>query len=658
MKKILLIAVLIMLACLGHAQETNTTPIAFPGAEGHGRFTTGGRGGKVIYVTNLNDSGPGSLRAAVNTSGARIILFKVSGIIELKSELGINYGDVTIAGQSAPGDGICIKDYPVQIKADNVIIRYMRFRLGDEAKQEADAIWGRRHNDIIIDHCSMSWSTDEAGSFYDNENFTMQWCILSESLKESIHEKGSHGYGGIWGGRGASFHHNLLAHHNSRNPRLNGSRYSGQTDKELVDFRNNVIYNWGSNSGYAGEGGSHNIVNNYYKPGPATRSGVRTRIFQPNADGNGDNQPVGTWGVFYVDGNYMEGSAVVNEDNWAGIHPNPSSKDKEELKSDTEFDASHITTHTAEDAFNRVLGFAGASLKRDPVDDRVTHEVQTGGYTYEGSNGSSGGFIDTQSDVGGWPEYESATAPTDTDGDGMPDAWEDANSLDKNNAADGSDYDLSEVYTNVEVYLNSLVGAITRSQYAGGLSNYSDEWIDGLEAVLTKEGSGQQSQTVDENAEIEEFSFVWENADSVIVLGLPEGVEANIDKESKIITLSGAPTQPGTYEYAINTVGGYPEAFVSGVFTVEQVTGLSQRSILNNVEIYPNPTDGTKVRIMVGESNKIHSVHIHNLSGQLVYKMEKVNQRALQVELNVPGGMYFITLNTLKGRAAEKLIVQ
>ncbi|MGQ1947930.1 T9SS type A sorting domain-containing protein [Geofilum sp. OHC36d9] len=474
MTRINLLVLLLMLSIVAAAQDVNTTPVAFPGAEGFGRFTTGGRGGRVIYVTNLNDSGTGSLRAAIDASGARIVVFKVSGIIALQSQLGLKNGNITIAGQTAPGDGIVLKNYSMNVKADNVIIRYMRFRMGDEKATENDAIWGRDHQNIILDHCSISWSTDEASSFYDNTNFTMQWCLLSESLRNSVHDKGTHGYMGIWGGKNASFHHNLIAHHDSRNPRFCGSRYSNQPDLELVDFRNNVIYNWGANSGYAGEGGSYNMVNNYYKPGPASSN--RTRIFQPYPDDGGNDQPAGVWGLFYVNGNYMNSSTAVTADNWLGIQPKPSTKSKDELKSTTEFASGQITTHSAEDAFEAVLSYAGASFFRDAIDDRIVDETRNGTFTYTGSNGSTNGLIDSQADVGGWPDYLSTSAPVDTDSDGMPDEWEQANNLNPNDATDGSLYSINSMFTNVEVYLNSLVAPVLEAQNSTGTPNYTDKF--------------------------------------------------------------------------------------------------------------------------------------------------------------------------------------
>ena len=246
---------------------------AFPGAEGFGAAATGGRGGQVYIVTNLNDSGTGSLRDALDHNTPRTIVFQVSGTIHLYSNLNIQYPNVTIAGQTAPGDGICIANGTLYAGYDNVIIRYIRCRLGDQwpdgtENGDDDATWGRYGDTIILDHVSASWSVDESLSYYANSNFTAQWCIISESLRYSHHEKGAHGYGGIWGSTNSSWHHNLLAHHSSRNPRV-------ESDITNMDLRNNVIYNWGFNSCYGGEGANVNIVNCYYKPGPATAQALQ-----------------------------------------------------------------------------------------------------------------------------------------------------------------------------------------------------------------------------------------------------------------------------------------------------------------------------------------------------------------------------------------------
>jgi pectate lyase len=429
---------LFWISIAGYGQEQK---LAFPGAEGFGKYTTGGRAGKVYIVTNLNDNGPGSLREAINRKEARIIVFAISGTIALESPLVINNGDVTIAGQSAPGEGICLKNYTVTIQADNVIVRYLRFRLGDEKGQEADAAGGTKgKSNIIIDHCSMSWATDECASFYRNKNFTMQWCIVSESLNHSIHQKGDHGYGGIWGGEKATFHHNLIANHTSRMPRFSGSSTTPNSPEELVDFRNNVIYNWRTNNTYGGEKGRYNVVNNYYKPGPAT-SPKKLWIVDPTSP----------YGKFYIDGNCLEGNAQVSKDNWNG---GMRYKQADSARVQEPFDVEPINVESAEDAWKQVLKNAGASYKRDAVDSRIIAEAQSG---KSRSGKEQNGIIDSQRDVGGWPVLKSEPALADKDADGIPDGWETKHKLDPASGADGASYTLSKQYTNLEVYLNELV---------------------------------------------------------------------------------------------------------------------------------------------------------------------------------------------------------
>ena len=465
------------------SQEDGITR-AFPGAEGGGMLTTGGRGGAVYHVTNLNDSGEGSLRWAIGKKGARTIVFDVAGVIELQSRLNINNGDLTIAGQTAPGDGICLKNYTLRINASNVIIRYIRCRMGDEKATEDDAMNLYTESgikNVIIDHCSISWSTDECGSFYGMSDFSLQWCILSESLRNSVHDKGKHGYGGLWGGENATYHHNLLAHHDSRNPRLDHDYLSPL--KGPVTLANNVIYNWGDNSTYGGESANddnqfrkYNIVNNYYKPGPATASS-KIRFIDPwtkacdnctKKTGSSTIVP----GHYFLNGNIMDGNEEKTKDNWKGTTASESVIAN--IKSDTFFtngkDDTFMLIQLTEDAYTRVLEYSGASLRRDAVDKRVTEETKTGKFTYSGSNGSGKGLIDSQKDVGGWPEYkatkEEIAAVKDSDGDGIPDSYEQMFGLDKSNASDGKavTLDKNERYTNLEMYLHYLVKSITKGQ--------------------------------------------------------------------------------------------------------------------------------------------------------------------------------------------------
>lgn len=434
---------------------------AFPGAEGGGMYTTGGRGGEVIFVDNLNDKGAGSLRKAIEQEGPRIVVFRVSGNIELEKTLHLKNGDLTIAGQTAPSDGICLVNFGIRIDADNVIIQHLRVRPGNKSDKEQDAIMAIRNKDIIIDHCSFSWANDEVGSFYDNENFTLQWCILSESLFLADHHKGEHGYGGIWGGMNASFHHNLLSDHTSRNPRLCGSRYSGRPDLEKADIRNNVIYNWGFNSIYGGEEGRYNIVNNYFKTGPATQKSKRNRILDLTQEFYNKNINPDTLGAgwFYISGNVMEGNESVTQNNWKygveGSNVDEAAKSKSMLPEPVQY--MPVATTDAVTAFRQVVRYAGASLSRDAIDLRIVDETLTGqeqfGQSYEeGGNG----IIDSQNDVGGWPSLKTKKPLPDSDNDGMPDKWEKDKNLDPFDPSDNRKYTLDENYTNIEVYIHSL----------------------------------------------------------------------------------------------------------------------------------------------------------------------------------------------------------
>ncbi len=468
MRKYILGLLCAITATLGAIAQENVQTAAFPGAEGYGKYTVGGRGGKVYVVTTLEDYDKGetpiegSLRRAVEKKGPRTIVFAVAGNIMLKRKLDITKDSITIAGQTAPAPGICVGGHQVRIKANNVIIRYMRFRLGDINEEESDALSSNAStekgtfNDIIIDHCSISWSTDECASFYGNERITFQWNIVSESLRNSIHGKGEHGYGGIWGGKGASYHHNLLAHHDSRNPRFD---HPGVTDiAGVVDFRNNVIYNWGNNSAYGGQCRTINIVNNYYKPGPATAKSKRNRIFAPEVSINTTHYG---YGQYYVNGNFVLGDKTASKNNWAGgvqqikkdVDPLVFSYDTIRMREP--FAYAQLPYTDAETAYNQVLQYVGASLYRDAVDTRIIEETRKGKATY-----GEKGIIDSQEQVGGFPNLtQTGITPTDSDSDGMPDEWETANNLNPNDKKDAVLYTLSQEYTNLEIYINSLVPA-------------------------------------------------------------------------------------------------------------------------------------------------------------------------------------------------------
>ena len=502
---------------------------AFPGAEGHGRYVTGGRGGKVVHVTNLNDNGPGSLRAAVKGNEKKIVVFDVAGVIALDKDLKIGQ-NTTIMGQTAPAPGITVRYYTIKPESNN-IIRYIRFRRGQERdiNDGADAAYARNRTGIILDHCSFSWSIDEVASFYDNNNFTMQWCTIAESLNNPGHSKGAHGYGGIWGGKLASFHHNFIAHVSNRGPRFHGARFGWEGYKENmaygkykwqntvqaenVDFRNCLMYN-AQGTCYGGPGGGQvNIVNNYYKAGPCGKSSQErlTSISVAAPDNSVDNHPefLGMTSRYYISGNTTEtvaGKKTANRD-WRGVSYN---KDTYNIKGDMctldkngfygkavkhvknengdmcvpirmekPCPSGDVTTHSADKAYTKVLEHSGASLYRDEVDARYMKEAETGTATYTGSVTKKPGLIDVVADVNGYTEetFGTATRPDgfDTDGDGIPDEWERAHGLpvDKDNSATFT-LDKKGYYTDLEVYCNSLVEAITKAERADAESSFEE----------------------------------------------------------------------------------------------------------------------------------------------------------------------------------------
>ena len=463
---------------------------AFPGAEGFGMYATGGRGGSVYHVTTLEDdsNAAGTFRRGVENNNFRIIVFDVSGTIHLKSALSIK-GNKTILGQTAPGDGICVADYPVDIRGNNVIIRYMRFRLGNKyvANHEGDGLGAMDFNDIIIDHCSVSWSIDECLSVYGGKNITVQWCIASQSLKNAGHSKGAHGYGGNWGGSGSSYHHNLIAHNESRTPRL-GPRPGTQQD-ERMDMRNNVIYNWGGEGCYGGEGMNVNIVNNYYKPGPCTmkssakvqkriaKIGIRTTAYTKHGTAQPNEWDVmwHKWGTFYVDGNFNATHSDVTADNWnLGIYNQIDNNQcdntfndqvKQQMHLDKPISYYAVTTHAAKTAYQRVLDYAGCSLKRDQLDDIIVSDTREGQATSTGS-GNNPGIINTQNDVKAvisgsdspWPKLTQSGSALTVANEGAI-------------ASNG--------YANIENAANELVAAITEAQNADGVVlNGEDIFVD------------------------------------------------------------------------------------------------------------------------------------------------------------------------------------
>lgn len=416
--------------------EARSVP-SFPGAEGFGATTPGGRGGRIIFVANLDDAGPGSFRAACEADGPRIVIFRVSGLITLAQPIVIKNAFITIAGQTAPGDGICLRNYTFVIATHDVVVRYLRSRLGDLSKQEADSITlAAGAQNVILDHCSASWSVDEALSLAGNvSNVTVQWCLIAEGLNHSKHTKGAHGYGSLSRANGAvSWHHNLWAHNNARNPRL-GDNY-GRPPYPTFDVRNNVIYNYGEIASGLTQGVLKvNYVGNYIRPGPNSKASTPIRVGGPS-DLN-----------FYIRDNVFEGNAAATSDNSLFFDPLVINDQRQVQTVPVPFAVQPVTTVSAQEAYEAVLRLVGASRpRRDSVDSRIVNEVRQ----------HKGSIIDSQEQVGGWPELKSKAPPVDSDNDGMPDSWERSHRLNPHNSADGSKDKDGDGYTNVEEYLDSL----------------------------------------------------------------------------------------------------------------------------------------------------------------------------------------------------------
>ncbi|MCY1721972.1 T9SS type A sorting domain-containing protein [Prolixibacteraceae bacterium Z1-6] len=567
MRRIVVIISLIFFSCF----YANAQQLAFPGAEGYGRFATGGRGdgttGRVVEVTTLEDDAEnpieGSLRWAFSQATEVIVhpvygnitvkrpltvVFKVGGVINLKDELRVSRNNVTVAGQTAPGDGICVRGATVNFSgSNNVIVRYIRFRPGDELGLETSAFRIENGGNFIIDHCSMSWAIEETTHFSSNENSTVQWCIISESLYNSIHKKGARGYATQWGGEYASYHHNLLAHHNSRMPRINGS--NDNDIEALVDYRNNVNYNWGSSGAFYGgewEGTNGrgfcktNVVNNYFIPGPATSSSVY--FARPSYNRSGVQ--VDGYGEWYLDGNTMKDHTDLTNDNWLGVNGDNVGgienikSDGVAVKSDGVLEDYDGYTESADEALQSVLLHAGATLPiRDVIDTRVIGEVDgsvdivryqftTGDGQVTPDKGIASGIIDTQNNlvpedkqdsVSAWDVYKtSSDGYVDSDHDGIPDEWELENNLDPNDITDGR-LIAENGYSNLENFLNANDFVVS----AGAIKNHEKFEIypnpgTGIFRLLSTKAivqvevydlTGKKLKTIEEPAGIESISI-------------------------------------------------------------------------------------------------------------------------------------------------------
>lgn len=661
------------LAMLCFCHTAISQQIAFPGAEGYGKFSTGGRGGKVVAVTTLQDSVVGSFRWALDQFVDTIyvykdaanpnvqitvyqpltIVFNVSGLIHLKSDIKIKRDNLTIAGQTAPCDGICFTDHSILIngatgaqlfywgpRRKNVIVRHLRFRPGiprdvNGTPTSSFVTYGldvENYENVIIDHCSISWANEECLAIYDNKNTTVQWCIVSEGLYNAYHPKGLRAYGGVWGGQCASYHHNLLAHQNSRVPRFDGSR--AHDTIALVDYRNNVNYNWLTSSGtYGGEveipGGLSriNIMNNYLKPGAATPT--KPKIMRPD-------YPSSSVAVsrYHLEGNYVDGYADRTANNWIAFDSaNIPSASRDSATCDTVFTiAQPINMETAAQAYTSILASCGAIYpKRDAVDARIINEVTNKTYTAIGATSGKGGIIDDPEAVGGWPAYGECTVMlADTDKDGMPDDWELANNLNPNDPADRNTVDVSG-YTMLEVYLNRLAAGLETTPVKlisfNAISNDKNVLLTwNIANELNNKGWTIEKAAINNNN--------WQSIGFV-----------NSNSMSKYSFTDNAVTN-GVYQYRLKQTDLDGKISYSNIIIVK--IGSSVKGIA--MEVFPNPvTSFTTIRYTI-PSKAIVKLDIYNAQGQLVSTVvnEKSDKGVYQRSINtgsLAAGKYLLKLS-------------
>ncbi len=570
---------------------------AFPGAEGYGAITPGGRGGAVYHVTTLADSGPGSFRAACSASGARTVVFDVSGTIQLTSELSITNPYITIAGQTAPGDGICVAGETLSLDTHDIIVRYLRVRRGNTSREDDALGSDRTTGNIVVDHCSVSWGLDENLSIYrykdalghvsPTENVTIQWCISSEALDPC-----NHAFGATWGGDHCNYHHNLFACNTGRNPSISFSNW--------LDLRNNVLFNWRHRSvDGAGPEAHVNMINNYYKSGPVTYSGeLKYRIVKPEIRDPNWIGP-GCAGWWYVEGNYVNGYPGITAENWSGgVQFEEPGMDPNDARVTTPWATPDIVTQSAEDAYELVLAGVGAVMPaRDAVDQRIVSMVEQGTVTF------GNGIINHPSDVGGYPTLNSLPAPTDSDQDGMSNTWETAHGLNPYSASDrNGDYD-ADGYTNLEEYINDLAAfkATQPIVWDGGTGRYEliDNWDiawqpSSLDVVQISSGKatvgylGQQAGTI----------YVGNSSGELAVtagsLGVTDGIYlGNASGSQGTLTCTGGTLLAGGQIVVASAAGSTGELTVTKDALV-QVAGLNASSASGRV---------AKINLEVGASD-------------------------------------------------------